>query len=99
MPRRIVILVDDSDRLTRNRITEALRDSSAAWWHWFQDAWLVVDPEDRSLSFWRDLVLGLSPGGTRILVLPVDPTGGWSAVAPEEARAWLHGTWKRAKSE
>lgn len=76
---RLIIAVDGATATQRGRITAGLKGSGVNWWHWFQTVWLVVDPEGRPASFWRDHVKSWVPV-CDALVIEIRGPAAWAAI-------------------
>jgi hypothetical protein len=91
--RRLVILTDKTTPSGRDALSRWLKESElVAWWHWFQDAWLVVDPQNRPLSWWQREVRDKLQRG-HVLVIDADG-GGWAGYGKTNAFNWLKDQWK-----
>jgi hypothetical protein len=90
---KFVIIADQASRLTRNKLSLALRAlGETAWWHQFQHAWLIIDPKNRDATWWRDWCTGVAPE-LRIVVMAVELSG-WAGRLPKDSAKWLHNNWK-----
>jgi hypothetical protein len=89
---RFVVIAKAPPAPVKNRISEKLRELEVGWWHWYQDAWLIVDREDRPSTWWRDR---LREWGLRQFIVFQVPAGArWSAFGKKEYSEWLHRNWK-----
>ena len=97
MIRHFVILVDSEITVQqRNALTQRFKSLASAWWHWIDNAWLILDKNDqltcRSL---RNIVTATAPG-VNTLVLQITPTT-WSGFGPSNPQSnmftWLSDTW------
>lgn len=96
MSRRLVIVADRTDTSGTEAITEAIRASGASWWHWLRPVWLLVDPDDRPPSWWREH-LHERVSGAQILILDAEGDGRWAMRGPADGFDWLHDTWRPAR--
>jgi hypothetical protein len=92
--RRFIIVTDRTTPEARNKLSTWLKeDELVAWWHWFQNAWLVVDPSDREPAWWRDQVQAkITPG--HVMVIEADG-GSWAAYGRRKAFNWLKEQWSK----
>jgi len=71
MRNKFVILVDSSNKLRDKKFADFLRNSSFGWWHWLNNAWLVVDGSgEMTLSELKDKVKSRFPKD-RFIILEV----------------------------
>ena len=94
MSTRLIVVANQGTREDRNRVTLALQSQAETfWWHRFEHAWLIVDPQERGAEWWRNWVITNSPSPHfHVLVIDAD-SGWWAAFMTEEAMAWLDTRW------
>ena len=91
--RRIIVIKDQAPVESRNKLSDWIKTQRVGWWHWFQQAWLLTDPQDRPVSWWRDQIRDLLD---KEFVLVIDADGGtWSAFAKSESFDWFKKNWLR----
>ena len=78
MRTRFVVALGGASTQQQSKLTVRLRKTNVNWWHWMESMWLIVDPEGRAASYWRDKVKEWVPK-CDVLVLEVRG-GGWAAV-------------------
>ena len=89
---RLIVIADDPPLAGRQAITGAIKAEGAAWWHWFQSAWLINDWQGRGSKWWRNTLRDAS-GGASLIVFEVGREGKWSGYAHTSIFKWIKETW------
>lgn len=89
--RSFIIVANRPIPFFEDRLTKTLDHHDANWWHWFPDAWLFLDPKDRTAIWWRD-TLSASTYPVEFLVLEMQRKD-WAGSLPAAAAKWLHHHW------
>ncbi len=88
---RIVILMNGESPLHRNQVREVLsRVPGVGWWNQFTSVFLVSDPNNNDVAWWRNLIAH-SINGPSVLILAAND--GWAAFAPDDAMQWMTDNW------
>jgi hypothetical protein len=96
--KRFIIVTDSAvmDQAGRNAITAYLRAQGWAFWHWFEDLWMVSNaPEDTNLGSLRDDLTNTIPGAKHIMILSVEGLIDHAGMVPTGTTDWIKKYWKR----
>lgn len=97
MKARVIIILDQPTPEQREAVSKFIQsqheDSGIAWWHWFQDVFLVVDETSgRSTNWWVQEIQKVAKD-LETLVLGISEDrfypGTWSGFMDEKAAKWL----------
>lgn len=100
IPRRFAIMVDEPAVGDADAFTQWLNDQSELrYWHWFREAWLVVDhhPQRRTVDDWNAILRGFFGVGPFVVVRVVgdeaadDPAA--SGTLRPETTSWFNLYW------
>ncbi len=92
-----IVLVDDATVAQQNAITESFRGKPQGYWHYFSDAWLMVDPTNSwTVEKLRDHLRIVVPGATT-LVLPIDRPSVWAGFGQTDHFKWLNDVWSKQR--
>lgn len=90
MPSRLVLLANNPTERETTDISNAVTAAGGAWWHWYQQAWLIHDPLSRDVTFWRN---HLSPHRScNFMILDTDGRH-WTGVSEPAHYDWLYQYW------
>lgn len=93
--RHFIMLVDDATVAQQNAVTKSFHGKQQGYWHFFSDAWLLIDPTDSlTVDGLRDHLKAVVPGATT-LVLPIDNPKTWSGFGKTNDFKWLHESWSK----
>ena len=97
MKKKFIIMIGEAPTKERDAITEYLRDSKYAWWHWLSDSWLVVDTSGEASPLSLTKLIGELAPGVHRLVFEILGDGNWYGFGPIEKEknmfTWLRETW------
>jgi hypothetical protein len=91
--RRFIIFTEGLLGEGENKLTSALRETGAAWAHYFPSSWMVVDAAfDRNTQWWTEIVMAALPPNTKFLIVEVAPHA-WFARCPPTLAEWIRLAW------
>jgi len=101
MRKRFVVATNATTTIQDKAFKDQLkaRFQGLAWWHRFDELWLIADDQGRfSAKQLRDVCRECFPG-KKVLVLEINDEGDtWAALGllptAKETFAWLHTNWK-----
>jgi hypothetical protein len=102
MKKRFVLLLDTTTAEQNKNFLDQIKKAGFNWWHWIQDAWLLVDSTGEWTSARvRDLASEYYPGVDKlVLELRDDGTDTWGSYGPKTEKRdmakWLKTNWKRS---
>lgn len=97
MSRRFVVAVNTLTTEQDQSFAQALSASDLAWWHWIQNFWLVIDPNNQFTPESLRDHLGTVMPGRFSFVMEVKPTGSWAGFGPTgdqiNMTQWIEKDW------
>ncbi len=96
--KRFVVIAQFGEGAQARTVTTSIKKARAAWWHYIENAWLVIDREDRPHRWWHSRLKVLVGVGGRLLIVNVG-SGAFSARGPSRMFDWLRSSWKYEASE
>ena len=92
MKRYILMVAETLSVEGRNAVAQEIVRSGAGWWHWFQFAWLLMDPLDRTAIDWVAVVKRVAPDNG-VLVVEVGDGAAWAGFGHKVYFEWLKSNW------
>lgn len=97
MANRFVIVVDQPSASSRQAVTTFIKETGVAWWHWFQDCWLLVDRGGRDAEWWVEAVRSkVANQSVLVIEVPGSAAADWAVFCTPDAQKWLLGSWNNA---
>jgi hypothetical protein len=94
--KRFMIVIDQAATSDAAAMSLLIDQGKCGWWHWLNDLWLIVDPDDNaSVASWVLKLRKLINTSTKIFIEEVKD-GQWSVFAPPASHAWLEESWGTA---
>jgi hypothetical protein len=93
MSRRLVIIAETLPAEKRDAVTEKIKAAAADFWHWFPDAWLIADAQNREPKWWGDYIHDVLT--TEAFLLLEAPPGGvhYGYMRPDQWKWFNEGHW------
>ncbi|MFL5327757.1 MAG: hypothetical protein ACJ8C4_02480 [Gemmataceae bacterium] len=99
MTRRFIVMTDSDSKEIQESITGSIKQSGARWWHRLPQSWLIVDPKDHNVIWWRDR-LREAPRETkgRVMVMEVSNPEAWACYLPPDWHKWVREVWSNKET-
>jgi len=92
MKTKMVVLTDEEARETRDALTRAIEKTGVPFWHWYQFGWIIVDPDGRHETWWRDhLIQALGP--ITLTIVRTDGRNNWCGFGVPKVFEWFKDSW------
>jgi hypothetical protein len=96
MTKRFVVGVDGLSAEEEGAL-RAFFASEGNWWHWINNFWLFIAPDEMMAATIRDAVAEIK-SSARVLVLRVDDTTAWAGRGPTKPGGkamfdWIRNNW------
>lgn len=99
MKKKFVVLIDQTTAAQNKAFLERIKEEDLSWWHWIQDAWLLVD----STGEWTsskivEVANEYYPTINKVVLeFREDGTDTWTTFGPKtpqrDMATWIKSTW------
>jgi hypothetical protein len=92
MRRRFILIVPRLNEKTENQLLHFIGGQRLQWWHWFDNAWLIIDLEGKLDA--KALGNSLNEIGISDYYVQLVPDNSfWAARLPGEKLRWMSEVW------
>ena len=99
MKKRFILLLNSSSPQQNEAFLAAIRAHQIVWWHWFPNAWLIVNPPGNlTAEELRDMANTCFPGVHKVVLESrANGTETWAGFGPTNTNMfeWIRENWKQ----